>query len=220
MNSEIRTMWLLIAFWASVGLGCGGGTATGGSAGSTENLSFEGWADYVSGNYEKSEEVFLDALSLNPQSSEAHNGLGWLKCQQAGQEENLEKRITFLATSRTNFQKATTSDPQNIDAWVGLSGLELQLGNWTDARDAANRALTLDPSYFSTHDNIDFKDVHLILAQAYFFLGAFVNTPNTADPNNALFHIDAVAPGYKNFYHANGFSPADLITKIGELQGL
>jgi tetratricopeptide (TPR) repeat protein len=220
MRTVKNAMLVLIGFCLLSAIGCGGGTATGGSAGSAENLSFEGWADYVGGNYEKSEEVFLDALSLDPQSTEAFNGLGWLKFQMAGQEGNAEIRESILSDSRTNFQKATTSDPSNVDAWVGLSGLELHLGNWTDARDSANRALAIDPNYFSTHDNIDFHDVHLILAQAYFFLGSFVHTAETADPNNTLHHIDAVAPGYKGFYHSNGLSPADLITKIGELQGL
>ena len=217
---RIRHIGLLLGFCFFGAIGCGGGTATGGSAGSAENLSFEGWDDYVTGDYEKSEEVFLDALSLDPQSTEAFNGLGWLKFQQAGQEGNVERREAILATSRENFLKATASEPTNVDAWVGLSGLELQLGNWTDARDAANRAITLDPSYFSTHDNIDFQDIHLILAQAYFFLGAFVHTDDTADPNNSLHHVDVVAPGYKKFYHASGLAPADLITKIGEIQGL
>ena len=38
-----------------------------------------------------------------------------------------------------------------------------------EAQIAATRALSLDPRYFSTHDNIDFKDVHLVLAEAFFF---------------------------------------------------
>lgn len=201
-------------------IGCGGGTVTGGTTGSAENLSFEGWTDYTKGDYAKSEEVFLDALSLDPQFSEAYNGLGWLKFQQAGQETNAEIRQAMLQTSRENFLKATASNPENTDAWVGLAGLELHLGNWTDARDAANRVLTLEPNFFSKHDNIDFKDVHIILAQAYFYLGAFVDSESTADPNNSLHHIDMVSRGYKELYHRTGLTPPDLIDKIGELQGL
>ena len=64
----------------------------------------------------------------------AHNGLGWLNFQQAGQEENNAQRESLLTTARTNFQRATAADPENVDAWVGLSGLELELGNWADAR--------------------------------------------------------------------------------------
>lgn len=212
--------------WGFIGLcllattGCGGGTATGGTSGSAETLSFEGWSDYVTGDYTKSEEIFLDALSLDPQFSEAYNGLGWLKFQQAGQETNTEARDAMLQSSRQNFQKATSANPENVDAWVGLAGLELHLGNWQDARDAANRVLTLEPNFFSKHDNIDFKDVHLILGQAYFYLGAFTDTEETADPNNSLHHIDAVAKGFKTQYHRDGLTPPDLITKIGELQGL
>lgn len=200
--------------------GCGGGTTVGGSVGSAETLTFEGWSSYRKGSYAASEARFQDALRVDSQFSDAYNGLGWLKFQQAGQEPNRERREALLATARTNFQKATASDPQNTDAWVGLAGLELHMKNWASARDAANRALSLEPRYFSSHDNIDYRSVHLILAKAYFFLGAFINGQTTPDPNNSLHHINAVSAGYKIFYHANNLTPPDLIIKIGELQGL
>jgi len=200
--------------------GCGGGTTVGGVLGSAETLTFEGWSNYRVGSYATSESLFSDALRVDSQFSDAYNGLGWLKFQQAGQEANRERREALLAAARTNFQKATAADPENVDAWVGLSGLELHLKNWAGARDAANRALSLSPRFFSSHDNIDYRDVHLILAEAYFFLGAFVHAAETPDPNNSLHHINAVSAGYKTFYHANQQTPPDLILKIGELQGL
>ena len=200
--------------------GCGGGTAVGGAVGSAETLTFEGWSNYRLGHYATAESRFLDALRVDSQFSDAYNGLGWLKFQQAGQEANRERREALLTASRTNFQKATAADPENVDAWVGLAGLELHLKNWAGARDAANRALSLSPRFFSSHDNIDYRDVHLILAEAYFFLGAFIHTAETSDPNNALHHINAVSAGYKVFYHDNKLTPPELVIKIGELQGL
>lgn len=221
MNRKWTFGFMLFAFIGFGGLiGCGGGTAVGGSSTSSENLTFEAWQGYRSGSLADSEKLFEDALSVDSQNSEAYNGLGWLNFQKAGQEENKEQREGILQKSRDSFQKATASNPENVDAWVGLSGLELHLGNWTDARDAANRALSLDPRYFSTHDNIDFRDIHLILAEAFFFLGAFIHTEISPDPNNSLHRLDAIAPGYKALYHDNNLTPPDLVTKIGELQGL
>lgn len=198
---------------------CGGGTIGGERSGSSDSLLFDGWNSYKNGVFEKAEQQFKDAVTLDPNVSEAYNGLAWLNFEKAGQV-NEEQRPEILNEAKLNFQKATAADPKNVDAWVGLAGLELEKGNWKGVRDAANQALELDPFYFSSHDNIDFKDVHLLLAQAFFYLGAFVNSEANPDPNNSLYHLEILSPGYKNFYHENKKSPPDLIRKIGELQGI
>ncbi|MCZ6634721.1 MAG: tetratricopeptide repeat protein [bacterium] len=222
LKTALTCVWAILLL--STLSGCGGGTSAGGTFGTSQRLTFEGWQSYISSQtpeeLQAAEELFRDAVALDPSFSEAHNGLGWLTFQKAGQAQTQEGRSALLGAARSNFQRATTAEPGNSDAWVGLAGLELAAGNWAAARDAANRALSLDPRYFSTHDNIDFKDVHLVLAEAFFFLGAFVDTVETLDPNNTLHHLDLVDPGYKLFYHANKLTPPDMIQKIGELQGL
>jgi hypothetical protein len=116
------------------------------------------------------------------------------------------------------FQKSVASEPGNVDAWVGLAGVELALGNWQAAANSGLAALNLDNRYFSQHDNIDYRDVHLILAESYFFQGWFEHTQETPDPNNTLHHIDLLSPGFKRFYRDNELNPQDLILKIEELQ--
>ena len=198
--------------------GCGGGTGTGGSFGSAETLTFEGWDSYKGQDPDKAVELFNNALSLDPTFSDAYNGLGWLAFEKAGQADTEPARARLLNEAKESFERATAADPENVDAWVGLAGLELARDNWAAARDAANRALSLEPRYFSSHDNIDFRNVHLVLAESYFFLGEFVETEETPDPNNALYHLDAVDPGYRKFYQENGLTAPDLVRKIGELQ--
>lgn len=222
LKTALTCIWaILLLFTLS---GCGGGTSAGGTFAPAQRLTFEAWQDYTSSDnpeeLQAAEELFKDAVALDPSFSEAHNGLGWLSFEKAGQAQTREERSTLLSEARSSFQRATAAEPENSDAWVGLAGLELAAGNWAEAQIAATRALSLEPRYFSTHDNIDFKDVHLVLAEAFFFLGAFVDTPETPDPNNALHHIDQVDPEYKEFYHANKLTPPDMIQKIGELQGL
>ena len=179
--------------------GCGGGTSVGGTFGSSETQTFEGWEAYKSQDDAKAEELFRNALSLDPGHSEAYNGLGWLDFRRAGQAEG-DKRTSYLSAAKVSFQRATAADPENTDAWTGLAGLELAMGNFADARDAANRALSLNSRYFSSHDNIDYRDLHLILAESYFFLGWFVGTQETPNPNNALYHLNLLSPGYGDFY--------------------
>ncbi len=203
--------------------GCGGGTGTGGTFGSSETLTFEGWEAYRGAieatDYDAAEKLFTDALNLDPAFSEAHNGLGWLNLQRAGQaDEDPQERERLTDVARANFQRAVAANPDNADAWAGLTGLELAQNNWAAARDAGNRVLALQPRFFSNHDNVDYRDIHLMLAQAYLNLGAFIESSASLDPNNSLFHIDSVDPGYKNTFETLGLQPSDLILKIEELQ--
>ena len=204
--------------------GCGGGTGAGGTFGSAaETLAVEGWEAYraalEAADYDAVEKLFSDALRRDPAFSEGHNGLGWLNLQRAGQaDESPQERDRLIDVARSNFQRAVASNPDNADAWAGLSGLELSQNNWAAARDSGKQVLALQPRYFSNHDNVDFRDVHLILAQAYLNLGAFIESSASLDPNNCLFHVDFVDPGYRGTFEVLGLKPADLILKIEELQ--
>jgi tetratricopeptide (TPR) repeat protein len=216
----------LLSVWFSVLLvslaGCGGGTGTGGVHGSQETLTFEGWEKYrtatVSGDFTAAEALFGNALSLDPGFSEAHNGLGWINLQRAGQVPDTEEQERLLQNAKTNFQRATDSDLENADAWAGLAGVELALDNYDSAINAANQALQISPRYFSTHDNVDFKDLHLLLAESYLAAGT-VSSEDINDTANALSQVEELSPGYRQFYVDNNLEEGDLLLKIEELQG-
>lgn len=201
--------------------GCGGGTGMGGTFNS-EKLTFEGWNTYraatQSGDFTAAEVLFGNALSQNPGSSEAHNGLGWINLQRAGQEQDTQEQERLLLNAQTNFQRATNSDLENADAWAGLAGVELALDNYESAINAANQALQISPKYFSAHDNIDFKDLHILLAQSYLAAGK-ITSDNINDLANALAQVDILEPGYQKFYVDNNLEAGDLLLKIEELQG-
>jgi tetratricopeptide (TPR) repeat protein len=203
---------LLAALFLGAVAGCGGGTGVGGTFGSAESLTFEGWDAYQRVGYDQAEQLFQNALGLDPNFAGAHNGLGWVNFNRAGQEEDADKRRQLLSRAESNFKQATDKNPNDADAWVGLAGVELTLGNWAAARDAANAALQEKPRYFSSHDNIDFQDVRLILAEAFFFLGEF----NGPSDNNSLAQLVMLDPDFEEAYK----EPSDIIRKIGELQGL
>lgn len=189
---------------------CGGGTGVGGTLGSPEALTFEGWEAYQSVRYDRAEELFQNALGLDSGFSGAYNGLGWVNFSRAGQEEDAGKRWQLLSRAKSNFKEATDRNSNSADAWVGLAGVEVTLGKWAAARDAANKALEENKRYFSWHDNIDFRDVRLILAEAYYFLGAFEGPSE----NNALAQLVKLDPSFEDEYK----EPSDIIRKIGELQ--
>jgi tetratricopeptide (TPR) repeat protein len=202
---------------------CGGGTGTGGTFGSAENLTFEAWEVYRTatqpGDFTRAEALFGNALSLNPSFSEAHNGLGWINFQRAGQEQDTQEQERLLKNAQTNFLRATNSNLQNADAWAGLAGVELALDNYGSAINAANQALQIAPRYFSTHDNLDFRDLHLVLAHSYLSTGT-VFSEDTNDKANALAQVDLLDPGYRDQYLDNNLEEGDLLIKIEELQGL
>lgn len=221
MKRHIRMIGL-IAFLVAGLPACGGGTGTGGTFGSAENLTFEGWELYrtatQSGDFTAAEALFGNALSLDPGFSEAHNGLGWINLQRAGQEEDPDEQERLLTNAQTNFQRATNADLQNADAWAGLAGVELALDNYDSAINAANQALQINPRYFSTHDNVDFRDLHLLLAESYLATGA-IFSEDTNDLSNALAQVNRLDPGYRQFYLDNNLEEGDLLIKIEELQG-
>ena len=213
--------WLLVALMVALPA-CGGGTGTGGTFGAAETLTFEGWEVYrtatQSGDFTAAEALFGNALSLDPGFSEAHNGLGWINLQRAGQVQDSEEQERLLLNAQTNFQRATNSDLQNADAWAGLAGVELALNNYDSAINAANQSLQINPRYFSTHDNVDFKDLHLVLAESYLATGT-ISSEDVNDKANALAQVDQLDPGYRDFYITNNLEEGDLLLKIEDLQG-
>ena len=222
MKRQANIGWMLSLLLVA---GCGGGTGAGPEAtfGASETLTFEGWEVYrtatQSGDYTAAEALFGNALSLDPGFSEAHNGLGWINLQRAGQEQDSQEQERLLLNAQTNFQRATNANLENADAWAGLAGVELALDNYDSAITAANQVLQITPRYFSPHDNIDFRDIHLLLAESYLATGT-ISSEDINDSANALAQVDQLDPGYRQFYIDNKLEEGDLLLKIEELQGL
>lgn len=198
---------------------CGGGTGAGGTFGSAENLAFEGWESYRVADLETAEDLFISALNIDPTFSEAYNGLAWLKFKQAGLEKDSERRTRLLDAALENYQRAVQADPTNSDAWAGLAGLELARSNWAEAANSALKTLESNPRYFSSHDNIDWRDIRLLWAQALFHQGEFFSE-NPNDPQAAVNQLEYVARGFRQEYIDDELTEADIIRKIEELQGL
>ena len=191
--------------------GCGGGTGIGTSTDRPAQISAEAWLAYRAGNYALADSTFQEALSVNPSLSDALNGRGWANFSLASREGDVNRRAGHLSAARENFSRAVTAESKNADAWAGLAGVELASDNYQKAVDAAQQVLNLNPGYFSPHDNFNIREVRMILATAYFFLGKF-SKAEAADPHNAAFQVTTLD---RTFQYT---TPVELILRIQELQ--
>jgi tetratricopeptide (TPR) repeat protein len=208
----IERRYIIIAMAAILlAAGCGGGTGIGTRSDRDQQISSEAWLAYRAGSYAQADSTFQEALSVNPTLSDALNGRGWANFSLAGREGDTNRRTGYLNTARTNFSGAAASDPKNTDAWAGLAGVELASDNYQKAVDAAQQVLNLDPNFFSPHDNFNIREVRIILATAYFFLGKY-SVAEGADPHNATAQITILD---RTFRYT---TPVELILRIQELQ--
>ncbi len=191
--------------------GCGGGTGIGAGTDRPAQISAEAWTAYRAGNFALADSTFQEALSVNPSLSDALNGRGWANFSLAGREGDANRRAGRLSAARENFSRAVTADSKNADAWAGLAGVELATDNYQKAVDAAWKVLDLDANYFSSHDNFNAREIRMILATAYFFLGKF-SKKEAADPNNAAAQVAILD---RTFQYT---TPVELILRIQELQ--
>ena len=113
---------------------------------------------------------FSRALFQNPENVEAYVGRGWAYSGMAfGQGDS----NFFLA--RYNFNNAISRDNTAFDAYAGLAFVEIVLNEYASAIENAKVVIQGDPSYVFDHDtNINITDLKLILGQAYFILGDYI----------------------------------------------
>ena len=158
---------------------------------------------FVDGKYSDSTTLFLRALQIDPDFSQAYEELGLAYAnlsQPALAAENLTRayqrrdnvgeldrfnfiaRYSYLVTHDLlfcvrNFKDALTVYPNNAVFLAGLADLQNQLGKPGLALDPARRALTLDPTYLAAYE---------VLATSQLRLGQFEEAAATC--NHGLRH--------------------------------
>lgn len=86
-------------------------------------------------DYEKALDAFGQAIALQPESAEAHAGLGEVYVMKSQQNSDQDKS----AKARTEFEEALRHDPRNEAALIGLAEME------PDKRRAYEKALSILP---------------------------------------------------------------------------
>ena len=127
----------------------------------------QGWYAYNSGNYTQAVLNFERALNANPESSDAHNGVGW---------SNLSLALP-LSLAQESFQNAVRYDPSNGDAWVGLANVlylrHKDNSDFESAIRAIDNALDSEKQNLYRHDYDSESDLYALKACCYFHLGDY-----------------------------------------------
>lgn len=150
---------------------------------SAEEFTAEGWRLFEADDFAGAKPNFSQALARDINFADAYNGRGWC---------NLFLDLEDEAIS--DFDTANAKGLSKPDANVGLSAIYVGCQEFTKAITNAKTALFMDSTYqFSHKTSIDYLDLHLILAQAYYGIGGayldsaqqevdYLNPDNNLDP--------------------------------------
>lgn len=159
--------------------GCGEDEPEGPTA---EEVTNEGWVLYAARDYTGALAKFDEAITEDPNYVDAYVGMGWSY-----------GKMTQLADCISSFQTALAKDAQNEDALAGIALAYLASDEYDQAIANASQVLTINPSYSFAHGNVTSRNLHIVLAESYYYKGDF---------EDAQSQVDILNPG-------NGLNPAD-----------
>ena len=146
-------------------VGCGGSD---GSVDPVDLLTHvdKGWDAYESGNFAGAKSEFEQAIADNSMDGAAYNGLGWTNMQ-----------LSDLQGAVTSFDAALANDFAGADPYAGKAVVlrDIEPVDYEGTITSAKAALGINPNFTFAHDtSLDWKDLRLIVAQAHFSLGQYV----------------------------------------------
>jgi len=162
MTRHVRwiTTTALGALLLAGGAGCGDETVT-----PPPNKVDVGWTAFASGDLDEAKTQFESALADDPGDSEANNGLGWTRLRL----DELDGAITSFEAALTNG--FTGPDPDAGKAIILRDRVPL---DYPAAISAALAALAKNANFVFSHDtSLDWRDLRLVLAHAYYATGAY-----------------------------------------------
>jgi len=166
MNRHIPALMILTLLAIALSVGC---SSSGGDSGGTtqpppydadENIA-AGWSLFQSGDFDSASALFADVIDHEDDNAEAYLGSGW---SDAFRGE--------YSASIASFLDAINNNLQTVDAHMGLAAVYRDLPNFDASINYASAVLSNDANYvFSKRTSVNYKDAHLIIAQAHFRLG-------------------------------------------------
>lgn len=176
----IPALLLLLTLWATAceETGTGGATAA-------EKIA-QGWTAFEAGDITAAFSRFNEAISIDPQSAEAHHGMGWVRLLRGE-----------LSQAQSSFNSANTNGLTVTDADAGLAIVYRDLPDLNQAISKARAVLTSSSTWsFSHRTSIDWKDMRLVIAQCSYRLGEdhfddaqaeldILDTDNGLDPEDS-----------------------------------
>ena len=139
-----------------------------------------GWQDYETGRLDEAFVKFRQAFARNAENAGAKVGIGWSLFQKQDVQAAIDE-----------FQQALEMDGDAVDAQVGLAGAFLATEEYADAIEQAQAVLRQQPNYVFAHDPlITSRNLHLVLAQGYFYLDDFARAQDEINIVDASIEID------------------------------
>lgn len=163
---------LLIPAMASLSINCG---SSDGPSSPTVDVAEDiarGWSLFEQSppDYNGAISEFSKAILQNSESVEAFTGRGWAYSGLAFGPGDVNYDL-----AKNDFNEAIEKNSSAFDAFAGLAFVELVLNEYSSAIEKALVVIQGDPSYVFAHDpDISITDLKLILGQAYFFLGDYL----------------------------------------------
>ena len=136
-----------------------------------QNLA-KGWEAYHQQSFAESLLNFERSIHLDPDLSDAYNGLGWshLSILKTAEIPPPSLDLALMA-----FEQAIRSDKKNADAWIGLANtLFLRRKSAIDFESAIlalDSGLTADSSRLYRHDYQSASDVYTLKVLCHLYLG-------------------------------------------------
>ncbi len=152
---------------------------------SAEHATSVGWTEFEAGAYGDALAAFHVALNLDENYAEAYLGRGWSHLFRDD-----------LSNARVALQAAISKGLTTVDANAGLAIVFREVPDLPSAISQALTVVTSDADWaFSHMSSVDYRDMHLLLAQCYFRQGE-------AWFDEAQAQVDILDP-------SNGLDPAD-----------
>ncbi len=146
------------------------------------------WKKFEQGQYHEAILDFELVLAENNNYSDAYVGLGWSYSM-----------LDSLEQAKEQFDNALSLNNRLLDAYVGRGMVLLTKGRYNASVSDLSFVLTNNPTYsFSHYTDIDYKDIHIALAEAYFYQSKY---------DKAQEHVNFLWPG-------NGLDPDQSTTWV------
>lgn len=181
--------WVKIPLVLAVSLvlvACGdddGGDGGGGQA-DPVTLVRQGWSAFEALDFLTAQDLFEQAISTGPLTSDAYSGAGWTAFQ-----------LGDLEHARTRWEQGLERDAASFDIRAGIGFLEFQLDNYQPAIDMFQGLLDDNGNYSFVHiPGLDFRDIRVTIAACQYVIGDFAAALESVQALNPVFTADIDTP--------------------------
>ena len=172
--------YLMFSLMVLLTAGCVSNNGTTPTDFTAQELTEQGWEKFGTVDYEKASEKFQEAIKMDANYVEAYCGAGWA-----------EARLTNLASSASYFSQCISLNSSYVDGLAGIAFVYNAQKNYQSAITSATNALNKSSTWAFLHDEtLNYKDLHLLLAECYFALLNFSDSLTQVKILNSSFTAD------------------------------